>query len=126
MHRLLLLIILISAPLHAADEGPGILQIFDQFVVSNTAAAECAEVDADTLAHFMANFRVVTSYTVRELRKQYPERSMEEIERAVPRKIQALTERMESVITERGCSDPNVQMVLKRFYMQARWDPLKR
>lgn len=124
MHKLLLFITLLSTPLHA-DDGPGVLQIFDQFLVSNAAASQCAEVEPETLTKFMSNFRLMGVYAARELKKRYPERSKDEIESAIAKRMQVGSERLEAMIAERGCDDPQVQQVVKRFFVQAQWEPLK-
>ncbi len=124
MRKLAVFIILLSSP-SFADEGPGILNIFDQFVVSSAAASKCAQPDKETLTAFLANFQMVSVYASQELQKQFPKRTKEEIATAMKGKSQAITEKVNSMVDEKGCSDPDVQLVVKRFFVQAKWKPGK-
>ena len=124
MRKLVVLFTLLSSP-SFAEEGPGILKIFDQFVVSSAAASKCAQPDKETLTAFLANFQMVSVYTSQELQKQFPKRTEDQISTAMKGKSQAITEKVNSMIAEKGCSDPDVQLVVKRFFVQAKWKPGK-
>jgi len=124
MRKLVVLLALLSST-SFAEAGPGILNIFDQFVVSSAAASKCAQPDKETLTAFLANFQMVSVYTSQKLQKQFPKRSKEEIAAAMKGRSQAITEKVHSMVAEKGCSDQDVQLVVKRFFVQAKWKPGK-
>lgn len=111
-------------PAHA-EQPLGILKIFDQFVTSNAAASKCIKPDDDTLTKFLVNFQMISIYTSQELSKEYPTRSKEQINNAIKQKINLITEQVNKIIEEKGCDDPDVKELLKRFNVQANWQPLK-
>ena len=124
MRILIILIAVLSTPAFG-EEGPSILKIFDQFVVSSAATSKCAQPDKETLTEFLTNFQTVSVYTSQELQKQFPNRTQQEIAAAMKGKSQAITEKVNFLVAEKGCSDPDVQVIVKRFYMQAKWKPGK-
>lgn len=124
MRTLIVFVAMLSSP-SFAEEGPGILKIFDQFVVSSAAASKCAQPDKQTLTAFLANFQMVSVYTSQELQKQFPKRTKEEIATAMKGKSHEITEKVNALVAEKGCSDPDVQLVVKRFFVQAKWTPGK-
>jgi len=119
--RILAVLAAILGSSAVADDGPGILKIFDQFVVSSAAASKCAQPDKDTLTNFLANYQMVYLYTAQELEKQYPQRTKEQIADAMNRKLQAITDSIFTLVAEKGCADPEVQQVVNRFFAQAKW-----
>lgn len=113
-----------SNPVYA-EEGFGILKIFDQFVISSAAASRCVKPDSETLNHFLANFQMVSIYASLELKKQYPKYTKDQIAGAMKRKSEFITQKMFEQIREKGCDDPAIQEVIKRFSVQAKWQPFK-
>ena len=118
-------VIALMAPLHAssAQEKLGILEIFDQFALANAAASKCIKPDNNTLMHYLANFQMITVYTSMELQKQYPNHTKEQITEAMKRKTELLSQKVHDVIRDKGCSDPRIQDLIKRFHVQAEWQP---
>lgn len=125
MRKLIIFLMLAASTPSLADEGPGMLQIYDQFVISSAAASKCAKPDDETLTAFLANFRMVSIYASQALQQQFPKRSRKEIDTAMAGKSRAITEKVNALVAEKGCADPDVQLVVKRFFVQAKWKPGK-
>lgn len=129
MHRVrsAVLTLLLVAPSYSlqAQDKLTILQIFDQFALSNAATGKCVKPDSDTLTRFLANFQTVSWHAALELKKQFPERSNEQIADAMTKKTEILARKVHEVVREKGCADPGVQELIKRFHAQAKWQPGK-
>ncbi|MBI5893214.1 MAG: hypothetical protein HZB79_06125 [Deltaproteobacteria bacterium] len=121
---LLCFLFLVINPVYAQD-SPDILQIYDQFVTSSAAASRCIKPDKETLNHFLANFQMVSIYASQELIKRYPERTKEQIASAMKNRNDAITQKIFELVREKGCDNPNIQQVVKRFFVQAKWQPGK-
>jgi|GEM_PF-710131 len=114
-------------PFHAfsAQEKPGILEIFDQFLLTNAAVSKCAKPDNETLKHYLANFQLVSVYTSMELQKQYPNRTKDQIAEAMRLKSELVAKNVRSLVDAKGCNDAGIQELIKRFHAQAKWQPGK-
>lgn len=125
--RSLLAVALLTATGPAlAQEGPDIVQIFEQFVTSSAAASRCVKPEQDTLSHFLANFQMVTIYASQELEKRYPQRAKEQIMGAMKMQNDAISQKVFELVKQKGCDHPDIQEVVKRFYVQSKWQPLKK
>jgi len=120
-------VIFIMLPFHAfsAQEKPGILEIFDQFALTNAAASKCTKPDNETLKHYLANFQMVSVYALMELQKQFPDRTKEQITEAMKLKSDFLSQKVNDVVRDKGCNDAGIQDLIKRFHFQAKWQPGK-
>jgi len=120
-------IALIMAPFHGsyAQEKLGMLEIFDQFALTNAAASKCIKPDSDTLTHYLSNFQMITVRTSMELQKQHPNRTKEQILEAIKKKTELLSQNVHDVIRDKGCGDVRIQDLIKRFHFQAKWQPYK-
>lgn len=125
--RSLLVVGLLAAaqPVFAQD-GPDIVQIFEQFVTSSAAASKCIKPEQDTLNHFLANFQMVTIYASQELEKRYPQRTKEQIMSAMKMQSEAISQKVFELVKQKGCDHTDIQEVVKRFHVQAKWQPLKK
>lgn len=127
LFRSLLVVALITAYYPAlAQKGPDIVQIFEQFVTSSAAASKCIKPEQDTLNHFLANFMMVSIYASQELEKRYPSRTKEEIMGAMQKQSDAISQKIFGLVQQKGCDHADIQEVIKRFYVQAKWQPLKK
>lgn len=115
---------LASNPSYASN-SPDILQIYDQFVISSAAASRCAKPDKETLNYFLANFQIVSTYASQELKKRYPAQAKEQIANAIKNRSDSITHKIFELVREKGCNDPDIQQVVKRFFVQAKWQPEK-
>lgn len=104
-----------------ATERIGILKIYDQFIVSSAAAGQCIEISDEAATHFLANFQMVSIHASQELARQYPEHTELQIAKAMERKRDLLTSKVIELVRNRGCDDPDIQEVIRRFEVQAKW-----
>ena len=125
IQNLLLCFLFLASNSVGAKDGPDILQIYDQFTTSSAAASRCIKPDKETLNHFLANFQMVSVYASEELIKRYPDRTKEQIAGAMKKRSNSITQKIFELVREKGCDDPNIQQVVKRFYVQAKWQPGK-
>lgn len=123
INHLFLITICLSFNFAEAQDSPNIFQIYDQFVTSRTAATRCAKPDSQTHKHFSANFEIVSNAVGKELSLRYPERSMAEITAVMSNRQEAVFQKVSEIVLEKGCDDPSIQQVVKRFYVQAQWQP---
>jgi len=107
-----------------AAERIGILKIFDQFIISNAAASQCIEIDDETATHFLSNFQMVTIHASQELAKQFPDFTEAQIAKSMERKSNLVTEKVIELVQIKGCNDPDIREVIRRFEVQAKWKPL--
>lgn len=119
---LLWIFLLASSPLYASN-SPDILPIYDQFITSSAAASRCAKPDKETLNYFLANFQMVSTYASQELKKRYPDRTKAQIANVMKNRSDSITHKIFELVRERGCNDPDIQQVVKRFFVQAKWRP---
>lgn len=105
--------------------SPYILEIHDQFIITAAVADKCIKPDRETQTAFLANAAMVYVYAFQELKNQYPERSEAEIIVAMNGRQAQLTKKVREVVDARGCSDADIQQVIRRYFFQAKWKPLK-
>lgn len=118
--RLLLAIPLIGIPsISAAQQNLDIIQIMAQFVQANHAASKCSKPDQQTLAKFNSNFKTVTARATEEAMKRKPEITEDQVSEAFKKGSDAVAKKIDEVISAKGCSDPRIQDLLKRFEIQA-------
>jgi mevalonate kinase len=109
-----------------AKEGPDILQIFDAFILSSAAARKCVKPDEEVLANYLANFRMISIRAAQELQKRFPDKTKEQIGNVMKKNSELLTEKVDEVIDADGCENEKIDDLIKRFYLQAKWEPYKK
>ncbi len=109
-------------PVHAADKLD-MLSIFDQFITSGAATSQCEKPSKETLTKFLANFQMVSILASKKLKEQYPKATSQNIEQAKNQRTEQITTKVEEIIGKKGCDNPDVQEIIKRFYVQAEWKP---
>lgn len=102
-----------------AQQKLDIVQVMGQFVQANHAASKCLSPDRDTLSRFLANFKVVTVRAFEEMRKRNPGMSEQQVSETFKKGSDAVARQIDEVLGAKGCSDPRIQDLLKRFEMQA-------
>ncbi len=117
-----LALLLATAPVRAG-EGPDILQIFDAFVLSSAAASKCGRPDEATLQKFLANFELVWMRAAAALEARYPDRTQEQIGRAMKAKADHLSNKVFEVVAADGCGDAKIRDLLERFKAHVLWEP---
>ncbi len=106
-----------------ASNKPDILGIFDQFITSSAATSKCDKPNQETLTKFLANLQMVSVLASKKLKEQYPKASKENIEEAMKKRTELITLKVGEVVDKNGCDNPDVQEIIKRFYVQAKWKP---
>lgn len=122
---LILLITLAGQGPSYASNDPDILGIFDQFITSHAAVSKCEKPTKETLKHFLANLQMVSVLSSKKLKEKYPKYSKENISKTIKSRINLITKEVNEIIDDKGCSNSEVQEILKRFYVQAKWKPGK-
>jgi hypothetical protein len=102
-----------------AQERLGILEIFDQFLLSHHAASKCIKPDSETLGRFLGNFQTVWMRSAEEIQKRHPEYTIEEIGKLMEARNDFQDQRVNEVIQSNGCKDARIQDLLRRFQVQA-------
>ena len=108
----------------ADDEGPGdILVLFDQFVSSGAAATRCASPSDDITVRFLSNFQWVSTHARREISRQSPDASFEEVAAQLAVRSLAVKARTHALVKAEGCDSDAVQELMRRFEVQSTWTP---
>jgi hypothetical protein len=118
--RTLLLIatLIASPPLAFAQQKPDIVQIMGQFVQANHAASQCLKPDQQTMVKFNSNFRIVSVRATEEMLKRKPGSTEQQVSDQFKKGADAVHKQIDDVIRTKGCSDPRIQDLLKRFEVQ--------
>ena len=120
---LVIFVMIIGFQQSFAQNDPEILQIFDQFVSSNAAISQCDKPDKETITHFHANFQIITDFASKSLKETYPEYTKDNISRTMKTRRELITQKANELVEAKGCTDPDVKLAIKRFYVQAKWKP---
>ena len=122
MRKYLVLLILLSSTAQAGDKI-GILKIFEQFTLASAAASKCIKPENKELTSFLANYQMVSIRASMEIQKRKPELTKSQAAEIVKKGGKRATEAVYKVIEKEGCKSPKIQDLIKRFHMQAKWDP---
>lgn len=117
------LALLLAAIPGRSEEGPDILQTFDAFVLSGAAANKCGRPDEATLQKFLANFERVWVRAAEALEARYPDRTKDQIGRAMKAKADHLSNKVFEVVAADGCGDTKIRDLLERFKIHVLWEP---
>lgn len=118
--RLLLVAALITTPtLALSQQKLDIIQIMGQFVQANYATSKCAKPDQQTLTKFNSNFKIVSVRAAEEMLKRKPGASEQQVTEVFKKGSDAVQKQIDEVVAAKGCSDPRIQDLLKRFDIQA-------
>lgn len=108
----------IPAPL-AEEREIGILNIFDQFVMASMAASRCVEPEEEKLRGFLKNLRIVSQRAAEEVQRKKPDWAEEQLAAVMRKRSEDLSKKVGAVIDKKGCADPRIKDLLRRFEMQA-------
>jgi hypothetical protein len=103
------------------DDDIGVLRLFDEFVSSGAAASRCARPDDDAAARFLSNFQWVSLHATREIGRQMPSSSPEEVAAELARRSQSVKDRAHALVKAEGCESASVQVLVQRFTVQSTW-----
>jgi len=123
--RAIIVAALFAASTTCAAQGPDILEIYDQFVTSRAATAKCVSPPPESLGRFLANFKTVSGYAAQEVKNRRPQMTAKQIQTLMKGRTGAITSKVNSLVAEKGCSNPDIQQVVRRFEVQAQWVPGK-
>lgn len=111
--------VLTISPLAVAQQKLDIVQVMGQFVQASYAASRCIKPDQETLSRFLFNFKMVSVRASEELKKRNPEQTDQQIVEGLKQRTSAVEKAIDDVIRAKGCGDPRIQDLLKRFEIQA-------
>jgi hypothetical protein len=106
-----------TAPL--AQQKLDIVQIMGQFVQANYATSKCLKPDQQTLSKFNSNLRTVSTRATEEMLKRKPGATEQQVTESFKSGTQAVEKQINEVVQSKGCGDPRIQDLLKRFEVQA-------
>lgn len=128
-NRLLLILSLIGTLLIAqmahSNQKNDIIAMFDQFVISDTAAKQCITPSQELFSQFVTNFDVVSNFAFRELIKKHPNITKEKISKTMALKARSLILTTKHMVRIRGCTDPDIQSIVARYHLHAKWEPVQ-
>lgn len=107
-----------ATPLLAQQGGADIVEIMRQFILAEHAAKQCLKPDQATWARFQANRRIVVLRSTEEMLKRKPGARAEQVAQWFARSTVPVMAHMDEVIRNKGCTDPRIQDLLKRFDVQ--------
>jgi len=110
-----------AAPPAIVDDEIGVLRLFDEFVSSGAAASRCAQPDDASAARFLSNFQWVSTHASREIGRQLPASSSEEVAAELARRSKAVKDRTHALVRAEGCEAEKVLELVRRFAVQSTW-----
>lgn len=104
-----------------AQQGPDIVEIMRQFILAEHAAKQCLKPDEATWARFEANRRIVVLRSTEEMLRRKPDATAVQASQWFARSTVPVMVQMDEIIRSKGCTDPRIQDLLKRFELQVNW-----
>ena len=111
--------LLASSTSSLAQTKLDIVEIMRQFILAEYAVKQCLRPDQQTLARFEANRRIVTVRATEEMLKRKPGATARQVAEWFARSAAPVLVHMDEIIRSKGCDDPRIQDLLKRFEIQA-------
>lgn len=111
--------LLASSTSSLAQTKLDIVEIMRQFILAEHAAKQCLRPDQQTLARFEANRQIVTVRATEEMLKRKPGATARQVAEWYARSTAPVLVHMDEIIRSKGCDDPRIQDLLKRFEIQA-------
>jgi hypothetical protein len=108
----------------AGKSVPDIFQVWDQFVISDAAAAVCEPADGPSKKLHAANFALVSAHVRARIKTASPLKSDDEVSRFLDGRKAALVRVTKEAAEQKGCDDAEVQQLVRRYQVQLRWRPL--
>ena len=111
--------LLVASSASLAQQKLDIVEIMGQFVQANYAAGKCLKPDQKTTSKFNSNFKVVSARAMEEMLKRKPGATEQQVSEFFKKASDTVQARINEVIQDKGCSDPRIQDLLKRYDIQA-------
>jgi hypothetical protein len=109
------------AETRTADDEVGVLRLFDEFVSSGAAATQCVQPDDYATVRFLSNFQWVSTHATREIGRQNPDSSADDVAAELARRSQTVKDSTHALVRSEGCQAASVQLLVRRFAIQAAW-----
>lgn len=103
----------------AAESRIDILEIFDQFMISNAVASRCEKPDEQKAAKFLANMNTVRIFATKKLMQMSKDATEKTIDKAAVERYRRIDKAISDVIAREGCDAPQIKEARKRFDVQA-------
>ncbi len=94
--------------------------VFDQFAAEDRAVSRCGSPEAESLQQFRRNLEAVKRRARKELGESQPGASADAVEAMLAEQGREREREVDAIVDERGCADPEVATLLKRFEIHAR------
>lgn len=120
--KVYLLVVLALFPVKA--KAADILNIFDQFIVSNVVAAECGDFELEIVDRNLVNLEIVQTRALQTLQQQQPDRPVEDLFALMDARVSSLSAALKQRIDADGCATEDMQSILRLFEVQANMDLL--
>lgn len=115
------ILVLSSFPLKAKE--PYIFDIYNQFTAVSAASGKCIKPSKKELTSFLANYQMVSTLMLQEIKKRKPKWSDENIGSFIKKGSDKITSGIYALIELEGCTSPKIQRLTKKFYLQSKWKP---
>lgn len=122
MNKYLMLLMLLFSTT-ASAENTDILKIYEHFTLASAASGKCIKPEKEELTSFLANYQMVSVSALTELKMRKPDLSNDQASKILKDGGEKLTKVVYGVIEEEGCESPKILDLIKRFHMQAKWQP---
>ncbi|QBG36126.1 hypothetical protein [Litorilituus sediminis] len=109
--------------LNSYAENTNVLKIYNQFTAVSAAAGKCMTPSKEDLTAFLANYQMVTTLMYQEVRKRKPNFTEQQAKSAIKIGSDKVTKAVYKVIESESCDSPKIQDLIKRFSVQAKWQP---
>ena len=87
------------------------------------AAGKCIKPNPEELKSFLANYQMVTTFALGEVRKRKPSMSKAQANEFLAAGGKRATKAVYKVIEDTGCETPKIQRLIDSYYLQAKWKP---
>lgn len=104
-------------------EKMNILKIYNQFTLASAASSKCLKPSKDELNSFLENYQIVVFLMYKEIKNRKPEYSEKDVQKVMANRNNKATNTVNDVIKTQGCNSSKIQDLLKRFYIQSKWNP---
>lgn len=111
--------------LHAQPTKQSMTKIWENLVVSFTAAKHCPiPLNEEEQKNLLVNLQMMTIRALMEAEEVNPQTEKTTLENQLAARSRTIRAATDKFVAERGCADENVQKMLQMYKMHANWKPL--
>lgn len=121
--RFIAISILLISPIVSAEEQQDILKIFQHFTLASAASGKCIQPSKEELTSFLANYQMVTTFALKEVRERKPELTSKQAQMFLHSGAEKATDAVYEVIASEGCDSPKIKDLIAHFHVQSKWKP---